>query len=184
MSNVYAYLYKIYRRHFKIDPLRELIKKGLVVGNNFSMLGEAKIDPNHCWHVTIGDDVTLAPRVNIIAHDASTKRHLNYTKIGKITIGDRVFIGACSIILPGVKIGNDVVIGAGSVVARDIPDRVVAAGNPAKVLYPIDEFLIKKREEMKIYPCFGAEYTVEENVTDEMKIEMKKKMKDRYGYVV
>jgi hypothetical protein len=37
---------------------------------------------------------------------------------------------------------------------------------------------------MKIYPCFGAEYTIRENITDEMKYEMKKKMKDRYGYVI
>ena len=49
-------------------------------------------------------------------------------------IGDRCWIGANSIILPGVTIGNNVVIGAGSVVTKDIPDNVVAVGSPAKII--------------------------------------------------
>ncbi|HAV1896658.1 TPA: hypothetical protein JG930_004575 [Enterobacter hormaechei subsp. steigerwaltii] len=49
-------------------------------------------------------------------------------------IGDRVWVGGKSVILPGVKIGNDVVIAAGSVVTRDIPDRAIASGVPASVL--------------------------------------------------
>ena len=55
-----------------------------------------------------------------------------------IAIGDDVWIGGSSILLPGVSIGNRTVIGAGSVVTRNIPDDVVAAGNPCRVLRPID----------------------------------------------
>ncbi len=176
---------KIYRFFFSPNPLLAKLKKqGLVVGKNFQMLHEVDIDWHHCWHITIGNDVTLAPRVQILAHDASTKFYLNYTKIGKVTIGNRVFIGAVSIILPGVTIGDDVVIGAGSVVAHDIPSRSVAAGNPAKVIGTIDDFLARKRGEMKIYPLFGEEFTNRMRVTNDMKHGMNERMKDRYGYII
>ena len=80
------------------------------------------IDDSHAWLIEIGDNVTLAPRVHILAHDASTKLYLGYTKIGRVRIGNDVFIGHVTIILPGVTIGDNVVIGAGSVVKSDIPD--------------------------------------------------------------
>ena len=112
------------------------------------MLDGVLIDWSHCWHITIGDDVVLAPRVQVFAHDASTKAYLGYTRIGKVEIGDRVFVGAGSVILPGVRIGSDVVIGAGSVVSHDIPDNVVAAGNPARVVGALDEYVARRKGEM------------------------------------
>ena len=65
-----------------------------------------------------------------------------------INIGDNVWIGANVCILPGVTIGNNVVIGAGSVVNKDIPEGVIAAGNPCKVIRKITE------EDKKKYPVF------------------------------
>jgi maltose O-acetyltransferase len=184
MSFIDKILRKIYYRFFRQDPLKRLIKRGLVVGKNFNMRDGVIIDCSHTWHIEIGDNVILAPRVHILAHDASTKNHLNYTRIGKVKIGNRVFVGAGSIILPGVTIGDDVVIGAGSVVSRDIPNGQVAAGNPARTICSIDNFLQRKRDEMDISPCFGEEYTRIKNVTDNMKKEMNEKMKDKIGYIV
>ena len=66
-----------------------LIKRGLKVGTNFSMQKECIIDDSHCSLITIGNNVTLAPRVHILAHDSSTKMFLGYTKIGKVTIEDK-----------------------------------------------------------------------------------------------
>jgi maltose O-acetyltransferase len=124
--------------------------------------------------VTIGDDVTFSGGggVRIIAHDASTRTHLNYTRIGKVNIGNRVYIGGGSSILPGVTIGDDVIIGAGSIVTRDIPRGSVACGNPAKIIKTIDEFIAVKKKEMQTYPRFEKEY-----------INETKKMKDRIGYI-
>lgn len=166
------------------DPLDELVRRGLAVGKNVHILNGVIIDPSHCWHIRIGDDVTLAPRVHILAHDASTKKILGFTKIGTITIGNRVFIGASTIVLPGVDIGNDVIVGAGSVVTHDIPDGVVAAGNPARVLGTIGEFVRRRRDELERFPSFGKEFTIEEGVTDEMKQEMRRKMGEGFGFVV
>ncbi len=61
---------------------KKLIKQGMVIGKNFERLNNVLIDDSHCWLIEIGDNVTLAPRVHILAHDASTKMFLGYTKIG------------------------------------------------------------------------------------------------------
>lgn len=92
--------------------------------------------------VTIGDDVFLAPRVCIYTAthpiDAATRNsELEYGK--PVTIGSSVWIGGNTVLCPGVAIGDNVVIGAGSVVTHDIPSGVVAAGNPCRVLRPITD---------------------------------------------
>lgn len=177
-------LYEMYYRLFRISPIKKYKRRGLVVGKNFNMQKEVIIDSSHTWHIEIGDDVTLAPRVHILAHDASTQQYLNYVRLGKVKIGSRVFVGAGSIILPGVTIGDDVIIGAGSVVTRDIEGGHVAAGNPAKIVSSMDTFVTKRRNEMNSSPCFGEEYTIRKNVSDEMKKEMNEKMINGIGYIV
>ena len=117
----------------------KLISMGMQVGRNFGRLNGVILDPSHCWLITIGDNVTMAPRVHILCHDASTKQFLNYTTIGRVNIGNNVFIGAESVVLPGVTIGDNTVVGAGSVVTKDLPANVVAVGNPCKVLRPVGE---------------------------------------------
>lgn len=163
------------------DSLFIMKRRGLTVGKRFYLGGS--IDTGFLHLITIGDDVTMAGGVTILAHDASTKIFLNYTKIGEVVIGNRVFIGEGSIILPGVSIGDDVVIGAGSVVTKDIPSHSVAKGNPAQVTGTLDNFLERKKYEMHIYPVFGKEYRVINNVDISKKNDMKARMKDRYGYI-
>ena len=121
--------------------------------------------------------------MRIIAHDASAKRHLGYTRIAKIVIEKRVFVGACSIILPGVTIGENSIIGAGSVVTGSIPANVVAAGNPAKVICSLEDFLAKRASELKTAPVFGAEYTLPGGITKEMRLEMNRKLGSGFGYI-
>ncbi|WP_334352379.1 sugar O-acetyltransferase [Companilactobacillus sp. HBUAS56257] len=90
--------------------------------------------------VNIGNSVLFGPKVGLY-----TSNHLfdpNEREIGgciakPITIGNRTWLAANVTVLPGVTIGNDVIIGAGSVVTHDIPDRVIAAGNPCKVIREI-----------------------------------------------
>ena len=64
--------------------------------------------------------------VTVLAHDASTQIPLGVSKVGRVTIGNEVFVGRGTIILPNVTIGDRVVIGAGSVVTKDIPSGSVA----------------------------------------------------------
>ena len=123
---------KLRNKLIKEQNLGDLVKKGLKVGKNLNMQSSCIIDNSHCWLIEIGDNVTLAPRVHILAHDASTKLALGYTKIGRVKIGNNVFIGANTTILPNVKIGNNVIIGANSLVSKDIPDNKVVARKSGK----------------------------------------------------
>ena len=136
--------------------LPSLIKDGLSVGEDVFINHGCIIDRSFCWLVTIGNRVTLAPNVHILAHDASSRRALGYTKMGKVRIGDDVFIGAGSVILPGVTIGDRVIVGAGSVVTKDIPEGSVAAGNPAKVICTYDAYMEKQKNLMESMHVFSA----------------------------
>ena len=96
---------------------------------NFTVLDEAP--------VTIGDDCFIGPNVSIYTACHSTdpvERNSRKEWAEPVTIGDNVWIGGSVTILPGVTIGENTTIGAGSVVTKDIPANVVAAGNPCKVI--------------------------------------------------
>lgn len=160
------------------NHLDVLVENGLTVGHDFNMLPECIIDFSHCWHISIGNYVTLAPRVIILAHDASTKMHLDYTRIKNVSIGNYVFVGAGSIIMPGVTIGDNVIIGAGSVVTKDIPEGCIYAGNPCRLVGNTREYLIEQKSKMQANNTFGKEYQLEENLSDLMKNEMKKSIQD------
>lgn len=163
--------------------MQRLRALGAVIGRNLSMQSGVVIDESHAWHITIGDDVTLAPRVYLLAHDASTKRALGYTRVGKVQIGDRVFIGAASIVLPGVRIGHDVIVAAGSVVNRDVEDGMVVAGNPARVVGSTQAYLEKRRTQIAQGPTFSVAYTLGGGVTPTLKDEMNAAMHEGFGFV-
>ena len=99
---------------------------------NLTVLDEAR--------VTIGDDCFIGPNVSIYTACHSTdpvERNTRREWAEPVTIGDNVWIGGSVTILPGITIGSNVTIGAGSVVTKDIPDNVVAVGNPCKVIKKI-----------------------------------------------
>lgn len=152
----------------------QLIERGLQVGSNFHRMVGVIIDPAHCHHIKIGNNVTLAPRVHILAHDASLINHLGYARIGNVNIGDNVFIGAGSVILPCVTIGNDSIIGANSTVTHDIPPRTVYAGQPAKYICSLEDFLAKHKRQMAVRPVYGEEFSLRANPS----LELRKKMYD------
>lgn len=92
--------------------------------------------------VTIGDNCLFGPSVSIYTagHPVHPDtRNSGYEYGVPVTIGDNVWLGGSCVICPGVHIGNNTVIGAGSVVTHDIPDGVIAAGNPCRVIRAITE---------------------------------------------
>ena len=95
-----------------------------------------------CGKITVGDYVMLGPKVALYAvgHPMDPDvRRLGWDHPQDITIGDGVWIGGSTVVCPGVTIGENTVIGAGSVVTKDIPANVVAAGNPCRVIRPITQ---------------------------------------------
>ncbi|MCE5185632.1 MAG: sugar O-acetyltransferase [Planctomycetaceae bacterium] len=107
------------------------------IGDNFyANFGCVILDVNT---VKIGDNALLAPNVQIYtaAHPTDPAVRLTGKEFAKpISIGDNVWIGGGAILCPGVKVGSNVTIGAGSIVTKDIPDNVIAAGNPCRVIRP------------------------------------------------
>jgi acetyltransferase-like isoleucine patch superfamily enzyme len=116
---------------------RDLPDAGITIGSR-SLIGEACVLRGQ-GGITIGDDVYLAPLVQMLAvnhvyHDTTRPiSHQGITAQG-IVVEDGAWIGGGAIILDGVRIGRNAVVGAGAVVTKDVPDYMIVAGNPARVV--------------------------------------------------
>lgn len=170
---LYIYPYRI----TTCSSISFLKAQGMNVGKNFNMQQGCIIDDSHCWMITIGDNVTLAPNVHILAHDASTKKELGYTIVKPVKIGNNVFIGAGSIILPGVTIGDFVIIGAGSIVTKNVPSNSVVCGN--RIIKTYNQFIQDKQRELDVAlmegRTFDESYTLSGNIINAKKDEMKER---------
>lgn len=138
-----AILHELLGRHgerfFIEPPFRCDYGSNIEIGERF--YANYNLTVLDCAKVTVGDRVLIGPNVCICAaghpiHPLSRRR---YEYALPVTIGNDVWIGANVVVNPGVTIGDGSVIGSGSVVTRDIPPRVVAAGNPCRVLRPITD---------------------------------------------
>lgn len=118
-------------------------KKGVTVGENCRIyILTWGTEP---FLVTIGDRVTITSGVKILTHDGATclikdEGGNRYQRYAPVIIGNDVFIGVNSIIMPGVNIGNNVIIASGSVVSKDIEDNSVVAGVPAKKIMSFNDY--------------------------------------------
>lgn len=98
--------------------------------------------------ITIGENCRITPRVMILTHDASLFNHTGRYRVAPVKIGDRVYIGYGAIIMPGVTIGADAIVGAGAVVTRDVPSNTVVVGVPARALCLTSELLERERNDL------------------------------------
>ena len=161
-----------------------LTSRGLVLGRDVYIGQGTMIDPWHCWLISIGDGAVLSARVVVLAHDATTKRALGYTRIARVSIGRRAFIGAGASVLSGVTIGDDAIVGAGSVVRRDVPAGAVAVGNPAIVVGDGADYLERQRATMEGRPKYPWEgWTVPGGITPANRERMLAELGDGIGFV-
>lgn len=123
------------------------------LGKNVQIIGEANFG-SEPYLITIGDNTTVSFDCAFVTHDAATRVIRNLPNENKetviyapIIIGKNCFIGCRSVILPGVTIGDNSIIGAGSIVNRDIPSNTVAAGNPCKPICTLDEYIEKHKND-------------------------------------
>lgn len=96
--------------------------------------------------VEIGDDFISAPGSMILAHDASLYNHIRHHRVEKTTIGNKVFLGANAIVMPGITVGDGAIIGAGSIVTKDVKAFTVVAGNPARYICDVNKYIEKCKE--------------------------------------
>lgn len=133
--------------------INHLRKKGIKIGKNCTV-GVARtinIDYSRPYLIEIGDEVRLNYGLTIMTHDYPSLVFKNYygdflPSSGKVKIGNNVYFGRNCTVLKGVTIGNNCIIGYGSLVTKDIPDNSVAAGIPAKVICTLDHYYEKRKE--------------------------------------
>lgn len=136
------------------QTLRRLRKLGLRAHSPIRLAERTVVDPDFAWAVEIGSYTIVATDVRILAHDAAIKRLTGYTEVRPVIIGERCYIGAGAIILPGAVIGDDAIIGAGAIVRGEIPAKSLAVGNPAKVIASTDELRDRHLVQMESCPRF------------------------------
>ncbi len=136
------------------------------------------------WLVSIGDRVTVTYGVTFLTHDGSTwlfrdNKGRRY-KYARIEVGNDVFIGVHSILMPGVKIGDRCIVGAGSVVTKSIPSGSIVAGNPATFIKNFDEY---EAIALQTFPDeeYGRKFSFRERVLDMVDAGFKKLLDPTVG---
>jgi bifunctional N-acetylglucosamine-1-phosphate-uridyltransferase/glucosamine-1-phosphate-acetyltransferase GlmU-like protein len=129
---------KIIKKILQYLGLREEKKMEYKLGN--VKYHNSLVDSLVPQFVEIGDNFISAPGSIILAHDASLLVHYGEYRVQKTVIGDNVFLGANAVVLAGVKIGDGAIIGAGSIVTKDVAPYMVVAGNPAKEISSVKAY--------------------------------------------
>lgn len=135
----------------KINPLGNARYRGVKIGNNVQFYGmKPGMFSTEPWLITLGDNVHITSGCQFITHDGGAlvlrqfQPDLEVTD--RITVGNNVYIGMNSMIMPGVQIGDNVVVGAGSVVTKSLASNAVYAGVPARQIKSLEQYLTSVRE--------------------------------------
>jgi len=127
---------------------------GMTIGKDVWLPSSTWIDSDYCFLIAIGDHCGFGEECLILAHDAQMDEFLDAARVGRVIVHDSCHIGARTVILPGVEIGPRTIVGANSVVSRSLPPETVCAGNPAKVICSLMEYLQKHRQRLTEAPTF------------------------------
>lgn len=142
---------KITERVARRNPIKYARKIGVKVGNECRFTGNPRWG-SEPWLIQVGNHVLLSAEVNFITHDAGTflfrdtEEYKDVFKFAPIVIHDNCFIGMRSTLLPGIEIGPNSVVAAGSVVTRSVPPGEVWGGGPAHFIETTKEYADKCKE--------------------------------------
>ena len=129
-------------------PLKYARKLGVNIGED-NFLPDKKCWSTEPYLITVGSHCQITVGVRLLTHGGGhvlRDKYPDFDTFGKVTIGDWVYIGNNSLIMPGVTIEDHVLVAAGSVVTKSIPSGVVVGGNPAKIICSIDEYYERNKQ--------------------------------------
>ena len=137
--------------YWRTEESLDLLRKYADIGRNCHIASAARLDGwrGNQSRVILGNNVTITEGCMILCHDAAGSRFGLMDKVGFTRIGDNTFVGIRTVILAGLQVGKGCIIGACSVVTKDIPDKEVWAGNPARFICTVEEYK-KKREQHEL----------------------------------
>ena len=156
---------------------------GMHIGEGVNLPASTWIDMSHCFLISIGDGCGFGPDCLILAHDAQMDEFLDAARIGKVIIHESCHIGARTVILPGTEMGPRTIVGANSVVSKSLPADTVCAGNPAKVICSLEEYLARHREQMATRRTFPYLQYAIEALTPEKQAEVIAAVVDGDAYI-
>jgi maltose O-acetyltransferase len=160
-----------------------LQRLGMRIGDDVYLPDTTWVDTSFCHLISIGDHCGFGHGCFLLAHDAQMDEFLDAGRIGRIVIHESCHIGTGTIVLPGVEIGPRTLVGAGSVVSRPLPPETVCAGNPAKVICTLGEYLDKHRQALSERPNFDyLEYG--KRMTPERRTELAAAVSEGDAYIV
>lgn len=160
-------LFRILKKDMNEVRISDYRNSGMRIGGGCRIF--TKINTSEPYLIEIGNNVTISINVELVTHDNSAiKIYDDATDfVGKIQIGNNCFIGTRAIILPGVSIADNVIVGAGSVVTKSIcKEGVVVAGNPAKEINTIENIAEKNylyRFNFRQINCEDKKFIIENN---------------------
>lgn len=149
-----------YLLRFRGDHVAYLRFIGVKIGEGCLISASVHNFGTEPWLIEIGDKVSITDGVIFLTHDGSSRlfrkkiagMNPQYgNRFGAIRIGNNCFIGVNAIIMPGITIGSGSIVGAGSVVTNDVPQNSVVAGNPARLICTLDEYI--ERYQLKSIPA-------------------------------
>ena len=156
---------------------RRLRKQGAIIGNGVQIVDRFNFlyEPWFANLIEIQDGVVLAAGVRIVSHDSSYANVFSNLpiKFGRVIIKNNAYIGVNSIILPGVSIGEYSLIGAGSLVNKNVPPYSIAVGNPAKIIGDSRDGLSRFKTRLNMHQETGIFY-LDMGGSD-------REMRDKYG---
>ncbi|VFQ46481.1 acyltransferase [Desulfoluna butyratoxydans] len=156
--------------------------QGVRIGKDAVILYPSYIDGRMPYLVEIGDNVVISLNVTILTHDATSAWAGDLIKVGRVTIKDHCFIGAGSTILCNTTIGPNAIVGAGSVVSRDIPPDTVYAGSPARFVCSMEEFTRKSREAATHRPLMEGRHFQHPYIPQQQRDALKQSLDEGFGY--
>ena len=141
MKRIFNSLLRHYRETFW-SLEHQARKAGVNIGDNNFIA--SKFWSSEPYLITIGNNCGITGGVKMFTHGGgrvARVRYPNFDIFGRVTIGNHVYIGTNALIMPGVTIGDNALVAAGSVVTKSVPANVVVGGNPAKIICTVDEYI-------------------------------------------
>lgn len=143
LKKIFNYFYKHFATH---DQYARYIGVNLGMNNDIQ---ENALWSSEPWLITVGNNCQFVLGSRIFTHGGGRVLRVfeaDYDSFGKVFIGNNVYLGANSLIMPGCTIGDGVLVAAGSVVTKSVPPNVVIGGNPARIICTIDEYYKKNQK--------------------------------------